>query len=87
MVPPSEPVPAAALALALALVLVLGGEATGVEFAGSDAAGAALSVPVPFEEPHAPSSSVEASPATRLRTMRRGFKEVPFVGGRVCLLP
>jgi hypothetical protein len=65
--------------LLLALALALGGEAAGVEIAGSDAAGAteaALSEPASFEELHAPSRSTEASPATRLGTMRRGIKEV-----------
>jgi hypothetical protein len=87
------PTPSTVLAVTVNAVVVAtaaGVEAAGAGVVGADAAGstaAALSEPALFEEPHAPSSSVEARPATRLRTMRRGFKEVPFVGSRTyCLL-
>jgi hypothetical protein len=62
-------------------------EVAGAEDAGFDVAGAALPGPAPFEELHAPSRSGQASPITRLWTMRRGIKDLPFVGIRICLLP
>ncbi|MER7187552.1 hypothetical protein ABT404_50235, partial [Streptomyces hyaluromycini] len=67
------------------LLTAAGAEVAGVaevaevaEVAG--AAGAVPAVSLPFEEPHATSRKAEASPAARLGPMRRGIKELPFVG-------
>ncbi|MDT0467772.1 hypothetical protein [Streptomyces gibsoniae] len=67
-----------------------GAEGAGAEVAGFDVAGATGAAPpglVLFEELHAPSRNAEASPTTRLGTVRRGIKELPFVGSRIYLLP